>query len=103
MSAYLVQILLPVADNAGDRFPKEIFQRIQAELAERYGGLTAYNRAPAKGVWRNQGRHQTDDIIVVEVMVDQLDEAWWRQFRHELEGLLRQETIVIRAQQIRTL
>lgn len=101
--SHLVQILLPLADNDGVAFPADLLQGIQRELSARFGGLTAYNRAPAKGEWHNSGAHQTDDIVVVEVMTDTLDADWWRSFRTRLEKLLRQDKVVIRAQEIRTL
>lgn len=101
--SYLVQILLPLADNDGIPFPPEVFRALQGELTSRFGGLTAYSRAPAKGVWAHNDAHQTDDIVMVEVMTDRLDEAWWQGLRTRLERTLRQEAIVIRAQTIRTL
>lgn len=97
MNKYLVQILLPVSDNEGTPFPDDVLQGLQAELAERFGGVTAYNRAPAKGVWRHNGQHQTDDIVVVEVMTEVLNRNWWRAFRQRLEILLRQQVVVMRA------
>jgi hypothetical protein len=36
-------------------------------------------------------------------MVQELDENWWSQYRHELEGRLRQESVVIRTHAIRLL
>lgn len=103
MTSHLVQILLPVADNAGIPFPDDVLHDIQAELTDKFGGVTAYSRAPAKGVWRHRGKQQTDDIAVVEVMTVSLDVDWWRRLRKRLETLLRQETVVIRAQEIRSL
>ena len=100
---YLVQILLPLADNAGKPFPEKTLREIQSELVERFGGLTAHTRAPAKGVWTGGGGELKDDIVIVEVMTDTLDELWWRKFRKRLEDLLRQEKVVIRAQEMRTL
>jgi len=101
--SHLIQILLPLADNAGVPFPADLLQGIQQDLSARFGGLTAYNRAPAKGEWHHAGAHQTDDIVVVEVMTDTLDTDWWRAFRARMERLLHQDKIVIRAQEIRTL
>lgn len=99
---HLVQILLPLADSDANAFPDELLRGVQAELSQRFGGLTAYSRAPAKGVWTQSGAEREDDIIIVEVMAQTLDEAWWRNFRR-LEDLLSQETIVIRAQEMKTL
>jgi hypothetical protein len=100
---HLIQILLPLADNAGHAFPGDVLQAIQTELSQRFGGLTAYSRAPAKGVWTQSGGQQEDDIIIVEVMAETLDERWWRDFRRRLEERLGQEELVIRAQEMRTL
>lgn len=65
---YLVQLLLPLADKQGNAFPDEVLRWIQVELCERFGGLTAYTRAPAKGIWTQKGGQQKEDIVIVEVI-----------------------------------
>lgn len=97
----LVQILLPLADNGGNPFPEDMLRSIQFELSEKFGGLTAYTRAPARGVWNRGDDQADDDIIVVEVMIEQIDVAWWKAFKARLERELRQAEIVIRTQNIR--
>jgi hypothetical protein len=47
----LVQILLPLLDNEGRRFQPAAYERIRAELIGQFGGLTAFTRAPAEGLW----------------------------------------------------
>lgn len=95
---WLVQMLLPVADR------RATYDSIARELTERFGGATAYTRAPAAGLWKSPSqRTERDDIIVVEVMVDRLDRKWWGAFRRRLEKRLRQKEIVVRAHEIRTL
>jgi hypothetical protein len=94
----LIQILLPLADNDGAPFPETLLRTLQAELIARFGGLTAFSRAPAKGIWNRDGEKQRDDIVIVEVMADTLDHGWWRDFRRRWENSLRQEVLVIRAQ-----
>ena len=101
---HLVQILLPLYDNHGDPLPHGEFQRVGAELTERFGGLTAFTRAPAEGVWKDEAARTTrDEIVVFEIMAEKLDRRWWRAYRRELERRFRQEVIVIRAQQIEQL
>ena len=39
-----------------------------------------------------------DDIVVVEVMAQSLDRAFWADYRRELEELFHQDEIIIRAQ-----
>jgi hypothetical protein len=101
---YLVQLLLPVYDNAGRAFPAAHYAGVRAELAQRFGGLTAYTRAPAEGLWSGDGGQPArDDIVVYEVMVEQLDRAWWGQFRAALESRFAQHELVVRAQPIERL
>ena len=95
---YLVQILLPVYDNDGHRFPSAPYNEVRTKLRQMFGGLTAYSRAPAEGVWESGTTVTRDDIIVVEVMVDLLDCVWWSAYRRDLERLFRQDQIVVRAQ-----
>jgi len=99
----LVQILLPLFDNAGRRIARRKFDAVRCELTERFGGLTAYPRAPAEGWWRTPHRTQRDDIVVVEIMVARVDAAWWRRYRALLERRFRQQHIVIRSQSMRQL
>jgi hypothetical protein len=95
---YLVQILLPVYDNEGHHFEPDDYVDLRAELAERFGGVTTYMRAPARGVWKDDAGETTrDDIVIFEVMIDDLDHEWWGGFRKELERRFRQESVIVRA------
>ena len=100
---HLVQLLLPVADNAGQRFPAILYEDVASELTERFGGVTAYTRSPAEGRWQSGASEHHDDVLVVEVMVDELDPAWWGAFRERLAGTFLQESLVVRAQNIQLL
>jgi hypothetical protein len=90
---WLVQIFVPVVDDSD-----HILREVKEELSNRFGGVTAYSRAPAEGIWRNGNAKEKDDIVVVEVMADDLDRAWWHDFRSRLERQLAQEEILVRAQ-----
>lgn len=94
---HLVQILLPLADNAGRRFGGETYGRVRSELSEKFGGITSFTRAPAEGLWKEGGRAGRDDMVVFEVMTRDLDHAWWERYRAALEQRFDQETIVMRA------
>jgi hypothetical protein len=95
---HLIQIFLPVTDNEGTALPKQLFSRVRDTLVERFGGLTAYARAPASGMWA-EGSQQTvaDDLVVYEVVVDEIDRGWWRQYLGTLESEFRQERLHVRA------
>ena len=98
MPAYLVQIILPLYGADGQPFGRADFAAVRRELTDAFGGTTAYTRAPAEGTWEDpDGRVHHDDVVVVEVMTEQLDRAWWRRYAAELARRFRQEALVIRA------
>ncbi|HUO93813.1 MAG TPA: hypothetical protein VMU22_12865 [Rhizomicrobium sp.] len=103
MNMELVQILLPIEDNDGKPFPEDVLRRIQHELSDRFGGLTAYERAPAKGVWRHGESQHRDEVVILEVMVETVEVAWWRSFRARVEAELHQKELVIRSMPIKRL
>jgi hypothetical protein len=101
---HLVQLIVPVYDNDGQPFVAAEFTRVRRELTERFGGATAYTRAPAQGTWEDeQGRIRHDDVIVMEVMVDVLDRPWWHEYGRELARRFRQNEMAVRATSIETL
>jgi hypothetical protein len=95
---FIVQLILPIYGNDGRVFPEEFSKRVRTELTEKFGGLTAYTRAPAEGTWRDdEGRTQRDDVVIVEVMTPTLDGAWWRRYANELASRFEQQELVVRA------
>jgi hypothetical protein len=99
----LVQVLLPLSDNLRHPFPRDYFDRVAKDLTERFGGVTAYTRSPAEGRWKHQGDTSAEEMVVIEVMVDHLDEAWWTAYRAGLEATFRQKRIIVRAQPVKIL
>lgn len=99
---HLVQILIPVQPDVDDAHQ---LGRVRRELLYRFGGVTAYSRGPAQGLWRDDdsGEVVLDDVIVLEVMTEELDRSWWASYREELEVRLHQDEIIIRAQVIEQL
>ena len=99
---HLIQILLPIRDNDGARFPRDAFNHVGETLVERFGGLTAYTRTPADGIWKSSGGQTParDEIVIYEVMATVLDRDWWKRFREKLQVVFRQESLVIRANEI---
>src|SRR4051812_30141298 len=97
---YLIQLLLPLYDNGKIPFPRKQFDEVRGVLTERFGGVTAYQRSPAVGLWKESGSDEADvsrdDVIMIEVMTDELEEKWWKAYRVELEKIFRQEELVIR-------
>jgi hypothetical protein len=100
----LVQVLLPLYDNDGRRFSYGEFASVRRELTARFGGATAYTRAPAEGTWEDPaGSIHHDDVVVIEVMTEDLDRGWWSEYRRALAARFRQNEVVARAMAIESL
>ena len=101
---HLIEILLPLSDNEGKPFAAELHAQVRDELVEHFGGVTAFTRSPAEGLWtEGEGDRERDDIVIVEVMADWLDRGWWRAYRIKLEQRFRQDEIVVRAREVELL
>ena len=96
--AWLVQLLLPLRDADGAPFAAALFAAVRGELTERFGGTTAFLRSPATGLWEDaRGDVQRDEVVLVEVLVDALDRAWWAGYRRSLETRFAQDEVLVRA------
>ena len=100
---HLVQIFLPLYDNKGKRFPRRAYATERDILVERFGGLTAYMRSPAQGLWKDGGATSRDEIVILEVMVKRIDQAWWKRYRHKLQRLFKQKEVIVRSQVMKLL
>lgn len=93
-----MQILLPLRDNDGRAFAQTTWEGLKRRLVDAFGGVTAYQRAPAQGVWAPDAHRQAaEDVFVVEVMTEAFDATWWEGLQQDLETALQQETVVVRA------
>jgi hypothetical protein len=93
---FLIQILLPTADNSGARFSEKQFGQLKRELAEEFGGVTAFIQSPAEGLWREASGDSHDEIVLFEVMTEALDVEAWARRRMDLERRFRQDEVIIR-------
>jgi len=76
----LIQLLLPTSGAAGAD-AQALLAQTRRELAERFTRVTAYVRSPAKGLWTApDGQIEQDDVVMVEVVTDTFERAWWRTY-----------------------
>ena len=100
----LIQLLLPAVQATGPGDRVALLAQTRQELAERFQGLTAYVRAPAKGLWTAPDGHtEQDDVVMVEVVTEAFDRAWWRTYAATLAVRFRQEAIHVRSLSIEML
>lgn len=91
---YLIQILLPIPSTGGG----PAFSRTREELADKFGGVTAYTRSPAQGIWISpEGEKERDSVLMVEVFTDEFDRTWWRNYERRLAERFNQDEIHLRA------
>ena len=101
---HLIEILLPLSDNEGKAFPAKKYAKVRNVLMAEFGGMTAFTRAPAEGLWApGEAEAKRDEIVVFEVMTDKIDKQWWSEYRRRLERQLRQEAVIIRTHKIELL
>jgi hypothetical protein len=95
MTHHLVQILLPTQMRDRTPVPPEQFARVRVELTERFGGVTAYSRSPATGLWKRDEDDaiERDQVIMVEVVVEVFDREWWAVYREQLESRFGQDEV----------
>lgn len=98
---YLIQLLLPASLSKGDEAGADPVTQTRRELTEAFGGLTAYLRTPAVGVWTSpDGGRAHDEVVMVEVVAERFDRTWWREYAQRLARRFSQEAIHVRALQV---
>jgi hypothetical protein len=70
-------------------------------LIDRFGGVTAFVRAPAVGLWKESAEDiNRDEVVMFEVLTEHLDTDWWSSYRKQLEDKFRQDEVLIWASNI---
>ena len=101
---YLIQILLPLYDNAGRPIPQQEFEQVRDELTESFGGITTYVRSPAEGLWKESITSTIhDEIVIYEIMTVELDREWWRDYRLGLAERFHQDVLIVRVNEVQLL
>jgi len=65
----LIELFLPMYDSQGNALYKDL-KTINDELAEKFGGVTAFVQSPAEGSWMKNNELKKDEIAVYEIMVE---------------------------------
>ncbi|MFL6818378.1 MAG: hypothetical protein ACJ8EF_10595 [Bradyrhizobium sp.] len=97
---YVIELFLPLYDNQGRRFRDSLYEEVRRDLIEKFGGITAFTRAPAQGSEQAHGGERRDDLIVFEVMTQELDALWWKSYRQSLETAFDQDQLIARAARV---
>jgi hypothetical protein len=94
----LIQMLLPVVTSSGQAETDARVKETRQELVEAFGGMTAYLQTPAQGVWTSpEGQRERDAVVMIEIVAEQFDRAWWQRYAATLAGRFQQDVIHVRA------
>jgi hypothetical protein len=64
-----IEIFLPLDYNDGRPIPEAKYVSLQAELLDRFGGVTSVQRQfPLQGVWQSGAKDYYDRVVVFNVM-----------------------------------
>ena len=65
------------------------------------GGVTAFVRSPAVGLWKETSDETNrDEVVIFEVITERLDEDWWATYSKQLQDMFRQDEVLIWASKI---
>jgi hypothetical protein len=99
----LIQLLLPT-QSSGIAIADTDIALTREELVAKFQGLTAYLQAAAQGLWTSgTGARERDSVVLIEILADDFDRAWWRAYSRELARRFRQEVIHVRALSVEVL
>src|SRR3712207_2382683 len=62
---HLIEIFLPLARGSGAPVDHAYIRALEQELTDRFGGVTACTRAPARGRWDDGQAVQSDDMVIL--------------------------------------
>ena len=92
VAVVLIQMLLPMNVAAMQ------IDATRRELVTAFGGVTAYEHTAAKGAWlAPDGHAEQDQNVLVEVVADSFDRAWWADYVTTLLARFDQQSIHVRA------
>ena len=97
----LIQLLLPVSVSPSGAEEDDRVRVTHRELVDAFGGVTAYLRTPAQGVWTApDGARERDSVVMVEIVTERFDRAWWSEYAGSLARRYQQEEMHVRAMDV---
>lgn len=102
------EIYLPARHNDGTLVDPEQIAQIEQELARTFEGYTHLKHC-SQGLWKVDGVTFMDEVTIVRVLDDELppppgEEPFnMEEFKKRLERILRQESVLIVAREVRVL
>jgi hypothetical protein len=96
------EIYLPTKHNDGTRVDPARIRRIKQDLGRTFGGYTHLTHR-SEGLWRMGNVTFRDEVTIVRVLDDGSARFDMQKFKKELEGVFRQESVLIVAREVRVI
>ncbi len=83
---YRFEVLIPLADNEGNKFPAEQIIQVRDDLTAEFGGCRSQPLAPFIGTWVNGSRLYIDELMLFVVDAPRTDASidWFLQYKEHL-------------------
>lgn len=95
---FLVEVFVPQYFPSGKEIEGEYLEEMRDILLSKFGGSTAFTQCPVEGEWKDaSGSIEEDRVIILQVMCEEIDRAWWTNFRNRWQEMLQQKELMIRA------
>ena len=87
------EIHIPLRYNGGAVIEQAKLDQTQAELYERFGGMTV--EGPVRGWWVDEGRLYEDEQMLFIVDTDDGDPGFWERYSAELKERFEEEAMYV--------
>ena len=95
------EIHIPLRYNDGTAVEQQKIEQTQAELYERFGGVTV--AGPVTGWWVDQDTVYEDDQLLFVVDTEEADPCFWAPYANELKHRFQQEELYVVAYSVHLL
>jgi len=94
---YRFELLIPLADNEGNRFASEEIRRVRNDLLKQFGGCRSQPMSPYIGSWVEEDIIYHDELVMFTVDAPRTDESldWFQEYKQILKNAFRQIEIYL--------
>ena len=94
---YRFELLIPLSDNKGQRFPSSTIEGVGETLLGRFGGCRCQPFSPHLGSWKHRGHVYRDQLLLFTVDGPRSDESltWMIGFKQRLKRQFKQLEIYV--------
>ena len=99
---YRFEVMIPLADNDGNRFPMEEIIQVRNNLTDEFGGCRSQPLAPFEGTWVDENKVYLDELMLFIVDAPRTDTSieWFLKYKEHLKQKFTQIEIYLAISEI---